>query len=374
MNKGILRLATAALSLALAGPLAACGASPSAWGALRGIGRTGALAVGDSGLQLYTMPDDGAAPLLDAIQGAQKSIHLELYMLTTTNASGDLMQALIDKAKAGLDVRVMLDPHPYIPASAPKCQPSTMNINAKAFKALTAAGVMIKASNPRFVYTHEKGMVIDGTTAYIMTCNWTTSAFKKNREYVVADQNPQDVAEVDAIFEADWQSQPIAPSDPALVVSPDNSRAKILSLIDTATRSIALESEVFTDPEVASHIAAKVQAGVDVKALLAFERPTSCGDDLDGQETQIMQSSGITAFAFPKRLVMHAKAIVVDGTRAYVGSENFSENSLDHNREMGLLVDDPAIVSALARTVATDWTNNAGAQRVMPVISTDPVD
>jgi phosphatidylserine/phosphatidylglycerophosphate/cardiolipin synthase-like enzyme len=56
---------------------------------------------------------------------------------------------------------------------------------------------------------------------------------------------------------------------------------------------------------------------------------------------------------------IHAKAIVVDGGRVYVGSANFTANSFDHNRECGLLTSDPDAVTPVATTVSSDFSGGA---------------
>jgi cardiolipin synthase len=58
-------------------------------------------------------------------------------------------------------------------------------------------------------------------------------------------------------------------------------------------------------------------------------------------------------------LYVHAKAIVADyGTaiaKVFVGSENFSDNSLNHNRELGLIVGDSGVMSGVETTFASDF-------------------
>ena len=46
---------------------------------------------------------------------------------------------------------------------------------------------------------------------------------------------------------------------------------------------------------------------------------------------------------------MHAKLIIADGARAYVGSANLTDTSLHYNLELGLVVDEAAVVSSLER-------------------------
>src|SRR5579863_5994051 len=165
------------------------------------------------GITAFTEPDAGEQVITNAITGAKKSVWLEMYLLTDTT----VIQALENAARNGVDVRVMLEPHPYGGGSPQSTE-----------AALKQAGASVEDTSPAFTLTHEKGMIIDGSTAYIMSCNFTYSALNgKNREYGIIDTNPQDVQGVKDIFTADWNRVQIQPSDPALVVSPTNSRDKL---------------------------------------------------------------------------------------------------------------------------------------------------
>jgi phosphatidylserine/phosphatidylglycerophosphate/cardiolipin synthase-like enzyme len=52
---------------------------------------------------------------------------------------------------------------------------------------------------------------------------------------------------------------------------------------------------------------------------------------------------------------MHAKIIIVDGRIAFVGSENISAQSLDQNRELGIIVSDSSVLDKLQTTFQSDW-------------------
>ena len=54
---------------------------------------------------------------------------------------------------------------------------------------------------------------------------------------------------------------------------------------------------------------------------------------------------------------IHAKAIVADGKLAFIGSENFSDGSLDANRELGLLFSKSDVVAQLEAVFRSDWQN-----------------
>jgi phosphatidylserine/phosphatidylglycerophosphate/cardiolipin synthase-like enzyme len=71
-----------------------------------------------------------------------------------------------------------------------------------------------------------------------------------------------------------------------------------------------------------------------------------------GRGSQYSSSSGF---------YIHGKVIEADyGTshaRVFVGSENFSSTSLNRNRELGLIISSPAILTAIVSTFAADFRN-----------------
>ena len=111
---------------------------------------------GANGLGLIVEPDAGPGPIVDAIHNAKKSIDLEIYLLTNKN----VINALEEDANNEIAVRVMLEQHLYGGGSvSPR----------ETLDKLQAAGVKTQFSDPAFALTHEKGMVVDDATAYIMT-------------------------------------------------------------------------------------------------------------------------------------------------------------------------------------------------------------
>ncbi|MDB5096624.1 MAG: hypothetical protein JWM80_1045 [Cyanobacteria bacterium RYN_339] len=353
MKKLLLGLLASAMLVSACGHLGPTGTARTGTGA-------GALDLADGARGAYdliTLPDQGPGPLIKAIKDAQKSVQLEIYMITNSGAAADVVTALIERAHAGVDVRVILETQPYIPATPPHCDtPPPMDVNKKAREALIAGGVRLKYSSPKFKYTHEKSMVIDGSTAYIMTTNFTGSAFQNNREYVIVSREPADVQEVANVFEADWNERWYTPSNPNIVLSPTNSRSQIRALIASATKSIAMEIEFASDPELIALLGEKAKHGVDVTAMMSAQGVDKCtGSSINGDELKLFNNAGITKVAFMKKLTLHAKAIVVDGARVYVGSENLSANSLDNNRELGIIVSDRRVVGKILDTIKKDW-------------------
>ena len=62
-------------------------------------------------------------------------------------------------------------------------------------------------------------------------------------------------------------------------------------------------------------------------------------------------SGGFIPFA----RVTHAKALVVDGKRGWLGTSNWEKDYFTRSRNVGILVDDPALAAQLAGFFATLW-------------------
>jgi cardiolipin synthase A/B len=298
-----------------------------------------------TGVKVFVEPAAGETPLLNAINNAQSSIDLEMYLLTDQN----VISALENAAKNGITVRVMLEAHPYGGGSP-----------TSTLQALSGAGAQTETSDPAFALTHEKGMVIDDKTAYITTANYTKSALggsssTTNREYGIIDTTATDVKTVEAVFNADWArtSYPSV-SDSDIVLSPVNSRSDFIALINQAKSSLQIEAEEMQDTNVEQAIVSAEARGVDVQVIL----PSDDSSNSDGITT--LDNGGVSVKE-DTQYYMHAKIIIVDGSEAFVGSENISTASLDDNREMGILLSNKTVLSTLQSTFQTDWSASQAA-------------
>jgi cardiolipin synthase len=306
-----------------------------------------AVGSGANKLQLFIEPDAGVQPVTDAIRAAQHSIWLEIYLLTDT----PVISALEDAANQGRDVRVMLDPHP-LGISSTSVQ--------ETLEKLKAAGVKTNQSNPAFEFTHAKFMLIDGSTLFLMTANFSQSALGgsksgANREYLLADTESQDVQEAQDIFTNDWNRTTPTLTDDNLIVSPVNSRAKLLALINSAQSSISIEDEEMLDQQAEDALAQAASRGVRVEVVLPAPSGSS---DSSAAGVAFLRKANVSVRE-DKKLYIHAKLMIIDNARAFVGSENFSSTSLDKNRELGLIIAAPDIIQMLETTFMTDYAASA---------------
>lgn len=76
-------------------------------------------------------------------------------------------------------------------------------------------------------------------------------------------------------------------------------------------------------------------------------------------EFDTLTSGGVhvATYASDASLYIHAKVILADGTTGFIGSENFSNASLNENRELGLITTDSSILGSVGATLQSDYSN-----------------
>lgn len=288
-------------------------------------------------LEVFSEPSAGQAPFVDALVTAQSSIRVMVYQM----GYGQILDTLEQKAGAGVDVRVILDV-------------SQQQTNQKYFDQLTAAGATVQWSDPSFTYMHAKVIVVDGEVAILSTGNYLASQMAKERNWVIRDEDPADLAVLSDLFDADWTHVSPDLSCTRLLVSPVNARARILELIDSATSTLDVESMQLADSEVRTAVVARHDAGVTVRVLLAD--PDWITSNADAATYLAAHGIGARYMVTPE---VHVKAIAVDAAlptgRVYMGSENLSWTSLNKNREVGVIAYEPEVLTLERTTFDADW-------------------
>ena len=339
----VIWLALCFLLLAGCAPTSSASARHSFPACTSTAGTACAVGTGAAHLQVFVEPDDGVRPITDAIRNANRSIWVEVYILSDTT----IITALEDAANRGLDVRVMLEPHPY------EYSPVTVQSTLEKLK---AAGIKVNNTNPIFQLTHAKFLLLDGTTLFLLTANLSHAALGgtpqvTNREYLLEDAEAADVHEAQIIFTADWNRATPTLSDPNLLVSPINARVKLLALIANAQTTIQIENEEVQDTQLEDALAQAARRGVSIQVVLPAP---SGGQDANAPGVALLREAGISVRG-DAQYYIHAKLMLIDQTRAYVGSENISTASLDDNRELGLIAANPQTIQTLATTFSSDY-------------------
>ncbi|MDF3288054.1 putative Ig domain-containing protein [Streptomyces silvisoli] len=307
-----------------------------------------------SAYSLVILPDQGESAIYDFVNSATKSIDMTIYELRDTTLVNDL----VNKEKAGVQVRVILDAQ-------------HTSVNGAAYNALSGGGVGVTYSSSAYVYTHQKTITVDGARSYISTGNFDTTYYSTSRDYGVFDSDGNDVAAIEQVFNADYAKTSITPSDgDNLVWSPTDSQSHLLSLVNGAQHSLDVEEEEFGDTALVNAVVADAQRGVTVRVVAENQNSS-----YTSQLNQVTAAGGkVTTYTSSTGYYIHAKAIVADyGTstaRVFAGSENFSDNSLNHNRELGLITTDSGVLSGIESAFNADFNQSTGSN----VTVTNPGD
>jgi phosphatidylserine/phosphatidylglycerophosphate/cardiolipin synthase-like enzyme len=295
---------------------------------------------------LFVFPDATAQPLIAALDGAKKSLRVKMFILSDPG----LIAALIAAHKRGVDVRVMLNP----------ARRSGESENDASRKALLAAGVSVQDSNPGFELTHEKSMVVDDNTAFVMSLNWETRNVTETRDYAIVTQHAREVREVLDGFDADWNRTHFdPPPDSSLIWCSNNGRERFAHFIDRAKHSLWLQNERYQDAVIIERVVRAAGRGVKVHILARPPHTLKKDKLIEGVGgLRIMNDVGAKVHRL-KGLRLHGKMMLADDAFAIVGSVNLAPGSFDGRRELAIEVDDHHIVRELARVADHDWKHSS---------------
>jgi len=203
-------------------------------------------------------------------------------------------------------------------------------------------------------FVHAKTFVGDQWWA-IQTANLTHSSLTKNREHFVLGTDPKIRKDLLQLFELDtqtilskgkkntkWYADWLADSSPNLLVCPLNCRQKIEYLLTHAQESIWISAQYVTDQRMIDIL--HKQQSLDIRILT--------NDTEDNYPLRNLLWSD--RVRLQKTPYSHDKMLIIDGKYVVIGSMNFSDNALDNNREIGIVLTDSVAIEE-AKKLFIDW-------------------
>lgn len=311
-------------------------------------------------VKFVVTPEDGNEQLVSAFNAAKKSIHVGIFGIS----SQDIADSLSAAQKRGVAVTVICDK--YCEAN-----PKRLAITNQ----LRNAGVTVYIASSAFSITHWKMFVIDENLAFISTMNFITR-HSEMRDMGVFVSNPSIIQEILKVYTADIENSKnttnITPtlSQPNLVWSPTNSEDKLVQLINTADQTIEIWIENMGNNSIHEALANAVKRQVKVRVLTSL-----CGMGMTGpmayKNLRLLMAKGITVQGMPYPATtaipyIHAKTINVDHQMVFMGSENFSNNSLLYSRELGLIFNNQDVQNRMAALYESDWKQSLPIPDVAP--------
>ena len=314
--------------------------------------------------QLYQFPDPdfythvstGALTALYAlINSAQTTIDMTMYEMQDNTFTADLVAA----CQRGVKVRVLFSPGEV---SASQANYNTLNSSG--------SNCAAEAANTAFENTHQKTVTVDGATTAVMSLNLQTKYYPTTRDYMMIYNDPNDIAAIEATFAMDWAAgkpnggtqgpsdfsyQPGAGTD--LIWSPTTAQAAMTNIIANAQHDLTIENEELSSSAsyIINALVTACKKGVQIHFTIVNDSSYAAG-------FQTLKSAGCDPHVYPDTssgFYVHAKAVVADyglSTQSvYMGSINYSNASMNNNRELGMYVTDPASITQLYTTMTADY-------------------
>jgi cardiolipin synthase len=341
-----------------------------------------------------TLLEDGEATypaMLAAIRAAKHHVHLEVYIYDEDKAGHEFADAMIERAKAGVKVRLIYDSF------------GSKNTSREFFDLLKKSGVQVLEFNPVDAANllkkgallnqrnHRKLLIVDGRVAFLGGINISEvySAhsgphigdvpFDKRpwRDTQLQVEGPV-VEDLQKSFIAVWEKgtkeklddprhfpkQTAAGSLAIRALEGDTDQAvnplyvTFFSALASAESQVHMTMAYFVpDVQLLAELKAAARRGVDVKLILpsrtdgwvVFHAGRSFYDEL--------LESGVKIYERKNRL-LHSKYAVIDGVWSTVGSSNLDWRSLLHNLELNAVVLGPEFGARMEALFEKDLANS----------------
>ena len=338
---------------------------------------------------------DGCATydaLLEDVRAARFHIHLEYYIYHPDNAGTALRDALVERARAGVKVRLLID--------------AVGGHRSRRFftDLIEAGGEVAWFHPPRFgrvwqrpwvnLRSHRKIVVIDGRIGYTGSVNISDDHDERHSEDAFRDLHlrveGEAVLRLQRVFAEDWiysageddcleeiaaqTPRPDTPGEtPALVLAsgPDSSWEAIHRLyvgaIHGARQRVWLATPYFVPGEAAiMALTSAALAGLDVR-LLVPKRSDSVLTTLAARSYfDTLVEAGVKVHEYGPRM-LHTKALLIDDHMVLVGSANFDHRSFRLNFEVSMLLDGEELAAELEQHLEGEFENapevRAGSKR-----------
>jgi len=338
-----------------------------------------------SAVSLYLDGESTYAAILAAIAAAKHHVHLEYYIWEPDRIGIRMRDALIERARAGVQVRMLVD------------GAGSSRLGRAFVRELQAAGVEFARFNPvrfRFVRrpridfrTHRKIVVCDGRVAFTGGMNvadaqsaalgpgyWRDTHVRIEGTAVWALQRIflEDwffATEKQFAFSADYFPAPSGERRHVVQIvasGPDHDYLAIqrtyFTLMTRATERLWVTTPYFVPDEATS--AALVTAalrGVDVRLIIPVRGDSRLIDLAARSYMPELIAAGVRVYEYQPRFI-HAKTMVVDDDIAIVGSANLDNRSFLLNFEVTALIYDRGVAAQLATAFETDLASSVAIQ------------
>lgn len=297
--------------------------------------------------------------MLEELQKAEKYIFLEYFIIEEGYMWGKVLEILVEKARAGVDVRVMYDGMcevALLPSDYPK-RLAKHGIKAKAFSPILP--VVSSHYNYR---DHRKILVIDGKVAFNGGVNladeyinrverfghWKDTAVMLKGEaaksfalmflqmWNIDEKSPEFLPYLEEVgYRPEHSSGYVMPYGDCPLDEDKAGETVYMDILNRANDYVHIMTPyLILDGEMAAALKYAAERGVDVKLILPGIPDKKAAYALAKSHYQALVKAGVKIYEYTPGFV-HAKVFVSDGIKAVVGTINLDYRSLYHHFECG---------------------------------------
>lgn len=324
----------------------------------------------NNSVELLINGEEKFALLLEDLKKAKHHIHIEYYIFDEDEIGSQILSILVDKAKQGIEIRLIIDDFGSSPFAKRKTHYENLGIQFEIF--LPVRFSSLANSNYR---NHRKIIVIDGLIGYVGGINvsdkyinpnkfnlyWRDTAIKIHGDATKMLQaqfwlhwqsisansftlNYNYLPEMQTVFE---KKLPMTFAFSSPGNTPPYVMESMILSISAAQKSIQLCTPYFipTDSFKTALLIA-VSKGVDVSLMLPSRGDSSVVQAASLSFLKPFMERGMNVFLYKKGF-MHAKTICIDGLLSYIGTTNLDSRSFLINFELSAVVLDKTIAQQL---------------------------
>lgn len=273
---------------------------------------------------LITQPQDGIAPLVQAIDEAKERVEILIFRFDRA----EIEEALIRAVGRGVVVQAL------IAWTNHGGERNLRQLEAR----LLGAGVTVSRTASDLARYHGKMLLVDRKTLYLLAFNFTSLDIDHSRSFGVVITVPRLVHEAVRLFDADSNRQPYKPAPKTLLVSPVNARAELATFIEGAEGCLDIYDPGLGDPQMIRLLEDRCRAGIKLRVIGTMKR-----------------ASTLVSAAPLAQMRLHTRTIIRDGHQAFIGSQSLRAAELDGRREIGIILTDKQVVKSVARVFEEDW-------------------
>jgi cardiolipin synthase len=312
----------------------------------------------------------------DAIRAAEASVNLEAYIFQPGDAARMLMDAMIERARAGIEVRIVLDAI------------GSSRLRNRAARELSEAGCRVSFYQPMTWYrlhrlnnrTHRELLVVDGRVAFTGgagVADWWLKAegdVPSWRDTMARIEGPI-VAALQGVFAENWLEccgeiltsprqwpalGPAGPAEAMLVKSSPadratSSRVVFQMLFEGAVTSVDISTPYFLpDRALRRALVRASQRGVRVRVVVPGRLSDQKLVRLASRRLyRELLENGVRIFEY-RPAMTHVKALMVDDVWAVIGTTNVDNRSFEHNDEVNVAFRESHVTARLRRDFEAD--------------------